>query len=88
MCNGNDDDFVRVNDVDDVVAECAESELANARRQRFSCERTFGDEADGFLQILLEPISEAFTLLIEINDRLVDLCFGRLQEARLPLLLA
>jgi len=81
--NGDDHQLLFINDVDDVVPECPQSEFQDAAGEPFPEVGMGCNEVDCSEQILLEAIAEALPLLVEVRDRLADFLFGRSQKSRL-----
>lgn len=74
-------DLVFIHDINDVVAKGAQAELTDARRDCMAGEWMRRQEIDRVLQVLFEPITETFPLLVEEGDRFVNLELRRLKEA-------
>ena len=77
MCDRNDHDFRGIDDVDNVVLERPQPSFTYCRRERLSRQRAFGDECGCGLQVSQEAIAQAFALLVEILDSLVNLSLSR-----------
>lgn len=82
MRDGDDHDFLLVDRVNDVVSKLAQSELADARRQRLAGERVRQQKRNGVAELLFEPIAQAVALRVEIGDRFRRLFLGRFEEPR------
>jgi hypothetical protein len=80
MCDRNDYDLARINDVDDVILECAQPSFTHRLCERFAGQRAFSDERRGDLQVAHEPITQTLALLVEILNRFVNFCLGWSQK--------
>ncbi|MCU1230357.1 MAG: hypothetical protein JWO97_3241 [Acidobacteria bacterium] len=80
MCYGDDDDLGRVNDIDDVVPELAQTSLPHQLCKRLARQRTFRDGGYRRFQITQESIAQTAALLVEVFNSFVDLCFRRSQK--------
>jgi hypothetical protein len=77
MSDGDDNHFIAIDNVDQVVPERAKAFLAHSLGETLSRQRPFSDESDSVLKILLETVAKARPLFVEIGNRLCDLGFRR-----------
>jgi len=80
MRDRDDDDFARVNCVNQVVPERPKPELANVLVHRVARQRMFNHEVDGREEVLLKTIPKTGPLLVKVGCGFMRLGFGRLEE--------